>query len=417
MAHIHDSKNRELSMKQNLVWNTCGCFVYQACQWLTTIFVVTLSSSYENSGILAFAMASGNIFSAIATYNMRTFQVSDIDDEFSPQNYVGFRIATTGGALAIFALYSVAVSPTFETLVCMLVYLAFKADEAFVNVLYGIDQKASRMDYIGISQGIRGILSICAFAIGLAITGNLAMALVAMFIACLVVTLLYDIPISNRIVDVRPVLTWGLFAALLRKCAPIVAALVIYGIVATLSRQYYGIVYGEELLGIYAAVATPCVLVQVMASYLYSPFLVPLSKRWWQGQRRAFAVLLVKIVCALIVSSLACTGGAALIGPWLLQAIYGNSIVDYSWMITPAVVAASLMALNYFLTDLFTLLRRFGLALSINALALLVCAASIAPLTQQMGMNGINVALIASFVLPVMMGLFFLGWFVRKEDV
>lgn len=415
MMRVHEPKKKELSTKQNLIWNTCGCFIYQACQWLTTIFVVTLSSTYENSGILAFAMASGNIFSAIATYNMRTFQVSDVDDEYSPQNYIGFRVATVCGAFAIFALYSVAVSPTSETLVCMLIYLAFKSDEAFVNVLYGIDQKASRMDYIGISQGVRGILSIVAFVVGLAITGNLAIALTAMFTACLMVTLLYDAPVSGRLEKIRPMLSRSLFAALLRKCAPIVAALVVYGLVATLSRQYYGIVYGEELLGIYAAVATPCVLVQVMANYLYSPFLVPLSKEWWQGERRRFTVLLMKIIGALIVVSLACTVGAALVGPGLLQIIYGDSIADYSWMITPAVIAASLMAVNYFLTDLFTLLRRFGLALSINAIALFVCIASIAPLTQQMGMNGINVALIASFALPVATGLFSLGWIVRKR--
>ena len=414
---MHEPKKKELSTKQNLIWNTCGCLIYQACQWLTTIFVVTLSPSYENSGILAFAMATGNIFTALATYNMRTYQVSDVDNEYSPQNYIGFRVATVVGALLVFAVYSVVVSPSMETLVCMLIYLAFKADESFVNVLYGIDQKASRMDYIGISQGIRGILSIGAFATALAITQNLAIALTAMLFACVLVTILYDVPFSGHLQKIRPTLSREIFFQLLCKCAPIVVALVVYGLVATLARQYYGIVYGEEMLGIYAAVATPCVLVQVLANYLYSPFLVPLSKEWRYGDSRSFSSKLGRLFAALIAVSLGCIIGAAFIGPWFLEAIYGDSIREYSWMITPAVIAAALMALSYFLTDLFTLLRQFGFALCINVVALVACAVSIASLTEQLGMNGVNVVLIASFAISVVIGIALLVGIVRKREI
>lgn len=406
---MDEKPQKKLSIKQNLVWNTCGCLIYQACQWLTTIFVVTLSPSYENSGILAFAMATGNVFTALATYNMRTYQVSDVDNEYSPQNYVGFRIATVCGALVVFAIYSVAVSPSASVLVCMLIYLAFKSDESFVNVLYGIDQKASRMDYIGISQGIRGVVSLGAFSAGLALSGSLAVALVAMFFSCLAVTLLFDVPFSGRLERVAPRLGRSVLAELLKKCAPIVVALVVYGLVATLARQYYGIAYGEEALGIYAAVATPCVIVQVLANYLYSPFLVPLAESWRDDSASAFARQLFKLIGALAAVSVACVVVAALIGPWFLETIYGPSISDYAWMITPAVCAAALMAVSYFFTDLLTLLRKFGFALAMNAVALAVCAAAIVPFTQMWGMNGINVTLIISFAAAVVAGVAFVA--------
>lgn len=406
---------KKLSVKQNLIWNTCGCLLYQACQWLTTIFVVTLSPSYENSGILAFAMATGNVFSALATYNMRTYQVSDVNDEYTPQNYIGFRIATVCGALGTFAVYSLIVSPGIETLVCMFVYLLFKADESFVNVLYGIDQKASRMDYIGVSQGVRGILSICVFCGGLALSENLAVALGAMFVSCVLVTLFYDVPLSGKLQRIRSRLNRGVFFELLRKCAPIVAALVVYGLVATVARQYYGIAYGEEMLGIYAAVATPCVIVQVLANYLYSPFLVPLSVEWRKGAEGHFGSQLTKLLFALTGISLLCILAAFAAGPWFLKLVYGPSIADYAWMITPAVVAAALMAICYFLTDLFTLLRRFGPALGINLVAMVACVLLIAPLTHFLGMNGVNLTLIFSFAVAVLLGIVLLVKVVFKD--
>lgn len=400
-----EEKQKRLSTKQNLLWNTCGCLLYQACQWLTTIFVVTLSPSYENSGILAFAMATGNVFSALATYNMRTYQVSDVENEYPPQNYIGFRIATVLGAVAVFAVYSVVVSPNLETLLCMLAFLAFKADESFVNVLYGVDQKASRMDYIGVSQGIRGFLSVGAFCGGLAFTGNLVVALVAMFAACLLVTLVYDVPFAGKLERVKPVLDCSTLTRLLRKCAPIVVALVIYGLVAAVARQYYGLTYGEEALGIYAAVATPCVLVQVLANYLYSPFLVPLAESWRKDERPVFLRQLGMLFGALLVVSLLCVVAAALFGPWFLGVIYGPSIDGYAWMIAPAVGAAAFMSIDYFLTDLFTLLRRFGFALAINVVAMVSCAASVASFTQNWGMNGVNLTLIFAFAVAVLLGV------------
>lgn len=411
-----EEKQKRLSTKQNLLWNTCGCLLYQGCQWLTTILVVTLSPSYENSGILAFAMATGNVFTALATYNMRTYQVSDVEDEYSPQDYIGFRVATVLGAFAIFSLYSLVVSPNAETLLCMVVYLVFKADEAFVNVLYGIDQKASRMDYIGVSQGIRGPVSLGAFAGGLALFGSLALALAGMFLACLLVTLLYDVPFAGRLQRVSVRLDRTVLAQLLRKCAPIVSALVVYGLVATVARQYYGIAYGEEALGVYAAVATPCVIVQVLANYLYSPFLVPLA-HGWKENRSVFAGQLTKLLGALAAVSALCVGAAFLWGPWFLETVYGPSISDYAWMITPAVLAASLMAISYFLTDLFTLLRSFGCALGINVVAMAVCASSIAVTTQQWGMNGVNLTLILSFSISVLMGVAFVAKILADKRV
>lgn len=42
-------------------------------------------------------------------------------------------------------------------------YLVFNTDESFSDVLYGIYQKNVRMDYIGISQFIRGLISLGIF--------------------------------------------------------------------------------------------------------------------------------------------------------------------------------------------------------------------------------------------------------------
>lgn len=403
-----------LSLKQNLLWNTVGCLAYQACQWLTTILVVVLSSSYENSGILAFAMATGNIYVGLATYNVRTFQVSDINNQFSSDNYVAFRIVTVILASILCVAYSLIVAPSLSTGVAMAAFLLFKADESFSNVLYGIDQKAERMDYIGVSQGVRGILSIVAFSGVLIAGGSLTTAFIGMFAVCAAVTLLYDLPHSRRLASVRVRITKHECLALFRICAPNVVATFAYGFVATLARQWFGIEYGEEALGIYAAVATPCVLVQVMANYLYSPFLVPLARSWAKGDAADVRKQLKRLLLGMGGVIIVCLALAASIGAPAIELIYGSDIQDYSWMILPAMVAASFMALDSLLTDLLIVMRRFFLAAAINVVALASCAALMIPFTDMWYMNGINLVITAAFAIGIVVGLIGL-FFVRRR--
>lgn len=395
---------KELSLKQNLLWNTIGCLVYQGCQWLTTIFVVVLSSSYENSGVLAFAMTTGNIFYAFATYSMRTFQVSDIENRYSSENYSAFRIITTCVALAACTAYSLAMATDLTAAFSMVAYLLFKADESFANVLYGIDQKASRMDYIGISQGLRGILSILAFSGALAVGGSLTAAILAMFICCVAVTLTYDLPHSRQLDSVRPSISRAVCSDMFRLCAPNVVATLAYGAVATLARQWFGLSYGDEALGVYAAVATPCVLVQVMANYLYSPFLVPIARSWSGENRSDLRRQLKKLFEGLAIVVVACLTLSAIIGAPVIEFVYGDRIANYSWMITPAMGAASIMAIAGLLTDLFIVMRRFFLAASINIAALVTCAVLMSPFTQIWYMNGINIVISISFGAGIAVG-------------
>lgn len=130
-----------LSTKQNMLWNTIGCLLYQACIWAMTVAVVVFSPDYSNSGALAFAMAIGNLYYPLATYNMRTIQVSDVEDEYSPAQYVGLRIVTVIVGFLPILIYLLATASSEGMVLTALCWLLFKADESFCCVYYAVDQK------------------------------------------------------------------------------------------------------------------------------------------------------------------------------------------------------------------------------------------------------------------------------------
>ena len=110
-------------LKSNILWNTSGTVFYQGCLWLMTVLVARMSSDYQNAGMLAFAMSVGNIYTAIGTFTMRTFQVSDIAEKYSSSNYIAFRIFTVGLGFILCAIYGIIVSPSIETTLVILSFL------------------------------------------------------------------------------------------------------------------------------------------------------------------------------------------------------------------------------------------------------------------------------------------------------
>lgn len=396
-----------LSIRRNFLWNTTGCLIYQGCQWAITVIVVILSANYENSGTLAFAMAVGNVFATIATYNVRTYQVSDIDNRFSSSNYIAFRFLTILLAFVIMGFYLGLTSSgaMIPTVIC---YLVFKADESFCNVFYAIEQKAQRMDYIGISQGIRGVFALSSFSLVLHFSQNLNFAIIVMSLLCIAVTLTYDRNMAKRLSIIKPVMSLAKMGGLFITCLPAVLTLCCFGAVVMFARQIFEYHQGTEALGIYAAVATPTVIVQVAASYLYAPFISEIAKDWVAARKKKVIATLLKVIGIIFVVFAVIFAGAFLFGDALLTSIFGEGIMEYTYLLLPALFATAFAALTGFLLDVLIVFRDMRGALIANFLALVTSLTVAGPAIEQFGMNGINVSIICAFGIGLMSSIAFL---------
>ena len=305
-------------------------------------------------------------------------------------NYVAFRLITLLIGLVVIGIYSVAVSPDSLTLIAVFAYLLFKTDESFCDVLYGVDQRGERMDYIGISQFIRGVI--------------IVLAILAMFPAGLLVTILYDIPHAGRPDVICPDTKAKQAKDLFVECLPIVLEILFLGMIASVARQYYANAYGTEHLGIYAAVATPAVLIQTAARYLFAPALVPLSEKWSDSPRDVFLPFFKKALLVMAVLIVICVALLSLIGPPLLNLVYGQKVEG---CFTNVLISTSALALLYYLSDILVLCRDIKGAPISAAAALIITLGTMIPLEAAFDMQGINyVVIIASlagailFVLP-----------------
>lgn len=395
-----------LSARENTLWNMSGCIFYLGCQWLTTILVVVFSAGFDNSGALAFAMSVGNMFASVSLYKIRTFQVSDIQNDYSSGDYIGFRVFTISASLIVSTAYIALISNNPLALASSLFYLLFKADETFVDVLYGIDQKHGRMDYIGQSQFIRGAATLIGFTVPIALTDNLLYAIIGMTVLCACTTIFFDIKRTSRFGSVYASFSRAQITNLAKACLlPTVANFCATSIVS-IARQRYGILEGEELLGIYASIATPAVLVQAGAAYLYSPLIGSISSTLHKRGIAAFKKSVLKILLLLIACMGVVIGLLSAFGPQILLGVFGAKLSPYVWIFPFALLSTTTVAILLYINDALLILRDGITQVVINAIALTITALFANNAISLWGMNGVNLLVICATTIAGSIGLF-----------
>ncbi len=361
------------------------------------MLVVVLADDYTYSGALAVAMAVGNLVATITLFNVRPFQVTDVNGVYSAGEYVGFRFLTAVVALlACFGYSLLTVSPECATVVAA--YALFKAVDSFVDVLHGVDQLASRLDYAGQSQIIRGVLILVAFVFGMVILNSLVASVLLMAAFSFFVVLMFDARKTSSLDDIWPKVSFSAWSSILKSCFPGFAAALLCAFVVSYSRQWFGMVSGSELLGVYAAIATPAVVVQAFAGYVYSPLLGPIAKMWHRRDYSGIKRTMTRFVKALIAIEMLCFGLYFLAGHEVLVFVYGDGVSPYTLAMLPVLVCTGMTATMIFLVDLLISFRLGKIAVLSGLVASAACVVSVPFFVETWGMNGISYSITVSFV-------------------
>ena len=386
-----------------MLWNTSGSLVYLVCQWLITVLVVRLSYGYDAAGVLALGMAVSNIFSPIGYFKVRAFQVSDLNEEYSAGQYLAFRLLSTTVALVCMMVYAAA-SCANDSVPAVVAYCVYSCVPIIADVYHGAAQQKNRLDVAGKDLTARGILSLAAFYVGMAVTHSLLVSLIAMTLVTGAVVLFY-LPRSLKHIigpyslDFKRAKMMALFAA----CLPAAVALVFAGSIPAIPRQVLGAMFGASALGAYASVASPVVVVQMGAQYIYSPLLSSFAQCYLAKDTSGFLRLFAKVFVAIIVLAAVSLIGFAWLGEWVLGLIYGDSIRAFSYLLLPLVCCTICTAFLWFLGDLLVVVRDMKGNLACFSAAFVVCAACSYPMLAVFGLNGASYATMAGLIVGMVL--------------
>lgn len=396
------------SITTNILWNTAGNIFYLGCQWLLSVVVVRISGSYTDAGILTLAISITNIFSTLAAFSIRNYQVSDIGGKYHQSDYISHRIVTCSVAMALCIAFTAIGGYSLGASLSIIAYMLMRTVEAFADVFHGILQMQWRLDIVGRSCIYRGAVLFVSFAIVYKFSGLLPVALLCMAILTVLTFFAYDFRVTGRTIDLSCRFDRTRLLGLSKACLPVLAYSLLLSFIVLSARFFLERYHGEEMLGYYGTVSTIAVIVQSAAMYIFNPFNGIISDHYANGNRVAIRKLSGKIILALAAVTAAAVAGAAVLGKFVLVLLFGKSIAPYAYLLVPAIFASCLTGLMWFLGMVLTIMRSMRALIIGAATGAAVSMILSRILIPRYVFDGANVAVIAALCVSTVIYIFVL---------
>lgn len=404
-------------MRKNQILITIGNFVYLLSQWALTIVVVRLSTDFYIAGLLGLAMTVANIFFIIASYGLRSYQVSDVQHVYSDQNYILSRLITVPISIICCLCYTFAKGYTGESVLVIILYMVYKALEAASDVLYGIMQQHNQYNKICWSMSIKGVFSLLAFTGILAMGLSISIAMISMIIVAILTLILMDIRWCSSLT--HPLLCFKADNAkqtgrLLFIASPMVILSIAQPLLMSIPRLYYEHHFSTELLGIYSSVSSPTIAITTLVSCALMPYIPLFAQFFLEGNKKELlrlTFLAVGLTCAFGLVSYIIAG---IIGSWVLSLLYGSAVSGYTNVFQLIIIVSTLSSINMCLIVVFTAIRKLIPQSIILLLGCLICYLITPSIVTTYAMEGVTYSLIIAQLFQITIALIFAVFYIQK---
>ncbi len=396
---------KKLSVSQNAFYNMIGALIFCFCQWIiSSLLVVRLSPeeiAVENAGLLQLAISITNIFFAISCYNMRTYQISDTKDIYSYGDYIGVRIVTAIIAVVLCLGYVIAFGYSIKTIACVMFYLLFKLNETFSDVLHAINQKNYRMDYVCISYCMRGITAVAVFTVAILFFDDVLLAVLSMAIASFLEVWFFDVKKTRQFGSIKPNFNKSIIIKMLITCLPAVISSAAFTAITSVPRQTLESMQGEEKLGYYGTIATPLLIVQILATSIFNPMLTELAEFYNNGQTKKFTMRLLKNLGFLSLIAAAVCLGVAVLGEFAVGIVFGKKFVPYTYLMYGIVGCTTMYVVSWLCTNTLIIMRRLKVCMIAAVIALAISATLAKPFINMFNMNGVSYSIMVAYFVHI----------------
>ncbi|HHT77816.1 MAG TPA: oligosaccharide flippase family protein [Clostridiaceae bacterium] len=391
---------KELSLKQNILWNSGGSIFYQMMQYLIS-YSVARFLGLASGGIFLLCLSVGTNVLSFSLYGVRPYQVSDVASEFSDRVYIVARIVSSTLAILGCVFYLLFSISSVYTMLCVLAYAMFKVAEAYIDVYHGIIQRSMRMDIVGKSLLLRGTISSALFFLVVWLTKSLLWSIVAMSLATFILAFIYDHRRVKLFCDENKSFARQDVLRLLRICFPLAICGFLATFIASFPRILLHQMMGETLAGIYLAVVIPAAVIQALATYVFAPMLTVFAKHMNQRDFASYYKLFMKIMLFIAALSIVAIAGGALLAEWGLVLLFGEKLREYAYLLVPVLLISSLTAVSWFLGSLLTVIREIRGFIVSSILAVAVSLAGGQYSIRTFGLNGASFILIVALVVQI----------------
>jgi len=358
------------SIKKDIFWNTLGSLVGGFVYFILTVFITRVNGIHA-SGAFGFAFSIVAIFSTIAYYGGRNYQVTDVQGEFESGDYVKLRLGMSLLAALALVIFIAANNFNPSMILLIIVLMGYRLLDALSDVLYGILQIHDRLHQAGKSNFIKSLLSIIGFIAVDYATHSILLSSLVFILVFIAGILLFDITNIHKInpVKIKFFGNWNIKQIAL-KLLPF--ALVVFIPVATTNlAKYFMQLWHPVDQGYFNILIMPLFFLTLLVYFVVAPFLTRMARTFQEQQYGVFKKNIKQISLFIVGLGTALLPITYFLGPMVLKLIFGIDFKQFAAQLNLIVISGILYTLAIFYTDILLIMRKVKTELAI-LLAILV---------------------------------------------
>jgi O-antigen/teichoic acid export membrane protein len=344
--------------KRDFIWNTIG-----AASWAFVFPIVTMVATrrvgVEVAGQISMAFVVGILLMFMGNFGVRSYQVSDTQQEHSFLDYQINRALTCIIMLVVGWIFCLLRGYSGAMFDISMAVIAYKFVDALADVYEGRLQQVDKLYLAGVSQTIRSVAALAIFCVLLLFTRNATVACVGMAITAAATFVIVTWPLTLMETPKSAPLKLASVGQLFKMCAPLFVAIFAFNVIENMPKfAMEGVLtYDNQLY--YNAMYFPAQMILISAQLVYKPLLLRMADVWQNAQaRRKFDLILVGIVAVIVAITAVVWVVMASVGVSVMGFLYGIDFEPYRSLLYLMLLGGGIQAAIDFLYQVIVIMRR-----------------------------------------------------------
>lgn len=328
-----DEKPRERDI---YIWNIVGSLT-NAMFSVVILMLVTRSLDEGQADIFSIAWSISQLMVIIGTFQIRTYQATDIKGKYNFQQYLVFRIITIAIMMLSSLIYVFIKGYDGYKITVVMIMCAIRAVEALADVYEGWFQQKERLDLAGKSITYKILISVVVFGATLIVTKDLLISSLMLLMCYIFAFVLYNIRYSRVVEGIKT-------CQGTRKVGKWLVELAVEGLPIFINAFLIMSIMNAPKMAIDAAiekdimsdgVQTAFNILFMPASFInlayivFRPMITKMAIAWNTGKPKQLVSILIKIELCLVGIGSFILIGSAILGIPLLSIFYGIDLSSY----------------------------------------------------------------------------------------
>ena len=349
--------NTSISRK-SFFWNMLGSICYSVSSF-SYLLVVTRVCGVEIAGFFSLSYATAQLLLCVGRYGMRTYQATDLRQEYLFSEYAVSRVLTCAAMLVAGIIYS-ALSFDASHAIISIFIIAMKMIDASEDVYHGRLQQMDQIETMGKMLALRNTFTAIWFTVVLIVSRNLLLTCASSVILSFILCQYSNAHALRRTTSLLPPernFEWRKVFSILKTCTPLFASTFLSLLLYNIPKYAMANVMSDVYQTYYSILFMPSFVITLMCEFVFKPTITTIARLWWAKEYRKFTRYILLIFAILAGCSALIVLAGRLIGLWLLGIVYGVELSDYAAQFVILLIGGGLSAMVYMLYNILIAIR------------------------------------------------------------